>query len=127
MPRKEEDFPVATEEWGWRFHHVGIPTQEIPENSTYIEKFRFRVHGFDESPVGIEWMQFDEDSPFPNIIKNIPHLAFTVQNLEDEIQNRNLEILIAPNEPMNGLKVAMVQMDGAPVELMEFSMQSESH
>ena len=26
--RHDNELPVAIENWGWRFHHIGIPTSE---------------------------------------------------------------------------------------------------
>ena len=66
-------------------------------------------------------MNFDEDSLFPDIIKRVPHLAFVVNDVESEIRKRGFEVLIEPNEPMEGLKVAMIKLGDAPIELMEFA------
>ena len=63
-------------------------------------------------------MRFDPDAPYPEAVKTIPHVAFEVDNLETALVGR--EILIPPNSPSPGLKVAMILDQGAPIELMEF-------
>jgi hypothetical protein len=63
-------------------------------------------------------MRFEPDAPYPEIVKAIPHIAFEVDDLEAALQGK--EILIAPNSPSEGVRVAMILDDGAPVELMEF-------
>lgn len=41
-----------------------------------------------------------------------------VQNLEVEILGQN--VIIEPNSPSEGLVVAFIEVNGAPVELMEY-------
>jgi len=76
------------------------------------------VSGYESSPYGIEWMRFDTDSPIPEIVKSIPHVAFEVDDLEAELEGK--QILIPPNSPYEGVKIAMIVDNGAPVELLEF-------
>ena len=45
-------------------------------------------------------------------------------NLEAALEGK--EILVAPNNPSAGVKVAMILDDGAPVELMEFAAKVKS-
>lgn len=117
--RQDRELPRATTEWGWRFHHLGVPTEVRRPDEATIEKFRFHVSGFETSPYGVEWMRFEPDSPMPELIRNVPHLAFVVDDLEAALDGK--EILTPPNSPSEGLRVAMIVHDGAPIELMEFS------
>jgi len=50
----------------------------------------------------------------------VPHLAFEVNNLERELALHDLKILTEPNSPDDGIRVAMVEHNGAPIELIEF-------
>jgi len=118
--RSENQFPLVIEKWGWKFHHLGIPTKEKPENSNYLPVYKFYHCGFESSPFGIEWMFFEEDSPVHELIKNIPHLAFVVTNIDNEIKEHNLNVLTTTNSPSDGVKVAMIEHNGAPIELIEF-------
>lgn len=118
--RDEKDLPKATKQWGWQYHHIGIPTTEKRKEERYIPQFKFYVSGFAESPFGIEWMRFEDDCPMHPLIQSVPHLAFVVDNLDYELESKGFTILNPPNEPMSGLRVAMIEIDGAPVELMEF-------
>jgi hypothetical protein len=69
-------------------------------------------------------MRFDADSPYPEAVKTIPHVAFEVDDLATALIGQ--EILIAPNSPIAGLRVAMILDHGAPIELMEFSPPQEA-
>ncbi|NPD44006.1 MULTISPECIES: hypothetical protein [unclassified Lentimicrobium] len=119
--RHETEMPMAVEEWGWKYHHLGVPTKEKKPNEHYLPQFKFYVSGFSTSPFGVEWMRFDEDCEMHPLIQTIPHLAFVVDNLDKELLRPELNLLNPPNLPMEGLRVAMVEHDGAPIELMEFS------
>jgi hypothetical protein len=119
--RKENEPPLATSEWGWRYHHLGIPTDMHFKGEKYLPQFRFFVSGFDTSPFGIEWMRFEDDSPMHELIKRVPHIAFEVDDLDHELSKHDLTILTPPNSPGEGTRVAMIIHNGAPVELIEFN------
>lgn len=118
--RKDYELPESISDWGWRYHHLGIPTKQKRPGEKYISHLKFYVSGFSESPFGIEWMRFDPDCPLPEMVKNIPHIAFEVDDLDYELEKRKLKILIPPNPPSEGVRVAMIEHNGAPVELLEF-------
>ena len=105
-----------------RYHHIGIPTDTPRDNETYLPRFKMYVSGFETSPYGIEWMRFEPDSPFPDLIKRVPHVAFEVDDLEAAIAGE--EILIAPNSPSPGIMVAFIVHNGAPVEFLRIDRTS---
>ena len=119
--RKGHEQPVATSGRGWRYHHVGIPTDVQRPDEIYLERFKMYVSAFETSPCGIQWMRFEPDSPVHALIKSVlsvPHIAFEVDDLQAAIEGK--EILTAPNSPSEGVTVAMILDSGAPVELLEF-------
>jgi len=118
--REENDLPRATSEWGWKYHHLGIPTGNKMPGEKYLEKFRFYVSGFSTCPFGIEWMRFEKDSPVNKLIQTVPHLAFEVRDIESELAEHDFNIILAPESNFDGIKVAMIEYNGAPVELIEF-------
>jgi len=121
IKRQEHEPPLATSEWGWRYHHLGIPTDNPIKGERYLPQFKFYVSGFDTSPFGIEWMRFDNDSPVSDLIRNLPHIAFEVDDLDFELLRRDFQILTPPNSPSEGIRVAMIIHNGAPIELIEFN------
>lgn len=100
-----------------KYHHIGIPTIIPRENETYLENYKMYVSGFETSTYGVEWMRFESDSPLPELIKTVPHVAFEVNDLEKEILNK--EVLIPPNSPSDGIIVAFIVDDGAPIEFIQ--------
>jgi hypothetical protein len=119
--RLDHESPPAVEIWGWKYHHLGIPTTEKKEGERYLPHLKFFTSGFSDSPFGIEWMRFEDECPLPEVVKTIPHLAFEVDDLDYELERSDFRILISPNTPGGGVRVAMIEQNGAPVELIEFS------
>lgn len=118
--RQDPEPPLATGAWGWRYHHIGIPTTEPIKDEKYLPQYRFGVGGFDCSPYGIEWMRFDADSPVSELIKKVPHVAFEVDDLDIELRQHDFNIIAVTNSPCDGVRLAMIEHNGAPVELIEF-------
>jgi hypothetical protein len=116
--RQDHAPPDAVARWGWRYHHLGIPTEVARDGEVYLEQFGMYVAGFESSPYGVQWMRFDDDSPVSELIRTVPHLAFEVDDLEAALEGK--EVLTPPNSPSDGVRVAMILHDGAPVELLEF-------
>ena len=99
------------------FNHIGIPSSVVRADEIYIEGAKVHVTDFNKSENRIEWLRFEEDSPMPEQLKTIAHVAFMVEDLDKALEGQ--EVLIEPFEPMEGLKVAFVLEDGAPVEFMQ--------
>jgi hypothetical protein len=123
--RKDHEPPLATGQWGWRYHHIGIPTHEIINDENYLPAYKTGVGGFDKSPFGIEWMRFENDSPVDDLIKNVPHIAFEVDDIDLELKRHDFKIITQTNSPSKGVRVAMIEHNGAPVELIEFERNKE--
>lgn len=118
--RHDYELPSCIENWGWKYHHIGIPTDRIMPNEKYLPQFKFFVSGFSYSPYGIEWMRFEKDSPIDKLIQTVPHIAFEVEDLDAELKKRDLNVITEPNPPSGGVRVAMIEHNGAPIELIEF-------
>lgn len=117
--RRDDEPPAAITKLGWRYHHVGIPHAEPRPHELHLERLGLHVCGFATSPYGIEWMRFDPSCRLPDLVKTVPHVAFAVDDLEKALDGR--EVLIEPNSPSPGVRVAFIVDNGAPVELLEFS------
>ena len=107
-----------------KYHHVGIPTEIAREGEYHLEKFGVHVCSYDRNPYGIEWMRYDSDSPVHELIQSTPHVAFEVDDLDEEIKGK--EILVEPNSPSRGVRVAFIVEDGAPIEFLQFDDDRKS-
>ena len=97
-----------------RYHHFGIPTENDFEGANYLPKFKVYVSDHLATPYRVQWMRFDDDCPLPDLVKTVPHVAFEVDDLEAAI--RGQRVLISPNEPSEGVRVAFIEAAGAPIE-----------
>lgn len=80
------------------------------------------VSGYETSKFGIEWMRFEPGSSIPDLVRRVPHVAFEVDDLDAELQGE--EVLIAPNSPSPGVRVAFIVENGAPIEFLQFEPAS---
>jgi len=114
-----------TEDYKRKYHHLGIPTDVPREKETYLPEYKMCLSGFDTSPFGIEWMRFDPDCQLPELVRTVPHIAFEVEDLEEEIRGK--EVIISPNDPSPGVTVAFIVDNGAPVEFLQFKKDKAWH
>jgi hypothetical protein len=125
--RLDNEQPESIEKWGWKYHHLGVPTDKVMPDETYLPQFGLYVSGFSRSPFGVEWMRFEENSPIDKLIQMVPHLAFEVVDLEYELSIHDLKIITEPNSPSDGTRVAMIEHNGAPIELIEFAKKGKKN
>jgi len=116
--RKEYEPPLSINKWGWKFHHIGIPTNKPIPGEKYIDSLKMYVTGFETSPYGTEWMRFEDDSPISELIKTVPHIAFEVDNMQEALKGK--DVITEAHTISAGIRVAMIIDNGAPIELLEF-------
>ena len=102
-----------------KFNHVGIPVQNSFEGEIDLPHLKMTVSDHENNPYGIQWQRYWKDAPYPELVKTVPHVAFVVDDLDAELVGKN--VIIQPNSPSDGLRVAFIEVNGAPVELMEYS------
>ena len=101
----------------YRYHHVGIPTETAVDGMTRLEHLRIACTDHQSNPFGIQWMCYDADCPVPPLVREVAHVAFEVDNLEEALVGKH--VIIAPNSPSPGVLVAFIEEAGAPVELLQ--------
>jgi hypothetical protein len=100
-----------------RFNHVGIPTRARFEGEIDLPHLHMTVSDHQDNPFGIQWQRYGDDAPYPELVRTVPHVAFEVDDLDAAIADQI--VLIEPNRPSPGVRVAMIEVRGAPVELMQ--------
>ena len=101
-----------------KYHHIGIPTTTPQPGETHLARYKTFCTDHETNPYGIQWMRFEAECPLPELVKTVPHVAFEVDDLESALVGH--EILIEPNSPSEGVVVAFVVCEGAPVEFLQF-------
>jgi len=102
-----------------RFNHIGIPTSERFEGEIALPHLKITVSDHQGNPFGIQWQRYWADAPYPDLVKTIPHVAFEVADLDAALEGQ--KVIIKPNSPSEGVTVAFIEVNGAPVELMQYA------
>ncbi|MBN1536635.1 MAG: hypothetical protein JW908_07885 [Anaerolineales bacterium] len=100
-----------------RYHHIGIPTNQPIDGEVYLADYKVYHFGYEASEYGIEWMRYEDDCPLPEIVKTVPHVAFLVNDVYEAIKGKH--VIIEPNSPSEGVVVAFIEENGAPIELIQ--------
>jgi hypothetical protein len=116
--RQDHELPEAVAKLGWRYHHLGIPTNVPRPGEVHLAHFGMHVSGFQTSPYGIEWMRFNPDCPVSELVRSVPHVAFEVDDLDAALEGKTLQGKVC--SPSKDVRVAMIIENGAPIELLEF-------
>ena len=103
---------------GYKFSHWGVPTPEEKEGMTYLEDIKTAITDFAASPFAIEWLKFDADSPMPELIQKMPHVAFVVDDIQAALKDE--KVIVEPFPVGDNLTCAFIDGGGFAVELMEF-------
>ncbi len=101
-----------------KYNHIGIPTTGRFEGEIDLPHLKMTVSDHENNPFGIQWQRYWDDAPYPDLVKTVPHVAFEVDDLAAALVDQN--VLIPPNSPSEGWTVALIEVNGAPVELMQY-------
>ena len=100
-----------------KYNHIGILTTERFKGEIDLPHLKITVSDHANNPFGIQWQRYWEDAPYPELVKTVPHVAFEVEELDAALAGQT--VLIPPNSPSPGVVVAFIEVNGAPVELMQ--------
>lgn len=108
-----------------KYHHYGVPTKEKRKDETLVEIDRFKFYStpFEANKWHIQWHRFPEGHGLPELVTKVPHIAFQVDDLDAEIEGA--KILFGPYSPLPGYRVAMIEEQGVPIELVETKLTDE--
>ena len=98
--------------------HVGIPVTTLKDGMTYNEDMKLWMSNPDDYDMKIEYLKFEEGTPFPEAVCNNPHVAYKVDDA-DKYMERAEEILFGPVDLGNGIRIAFIKMDNTIIELYE--------
>ncbi|MCW2119013.1 hypothetical protein [Flavobacterium sp. 7A] len=101
----------------YAFSHIGIPTTEEKNWDGFYEPGKIHFTDFSKDEYGVEWVKFDADSPMPEMMRTVPHVAYSVDNMEEALEGK--EMLVEIFSPAEGVRVAFIVHNGSPVEFME--------
>jgi len=101
------------------FDHIGLKTDEKKADENWVEDTKVWVTNPKNHPFKIEWLRYAPDSPVKGDLREKPHIAFRVKDLDKA--SKGLEVLLEPFEVGGFTKVGFFKTkDGAVVELMQY-------
>ncbi|NLX99754.1 MAG: VOC family protein [Rhodopirellula sp.] len=100
------------------FDHIGLITTEKKENDIYIEPTKVWITEFDNHPFRIEWLRYEPDSPVSGPVREKPHVAFRVDDIE--AASKGMKVLLEPFDVGFAVVAFFETEDGAVVELMKY-------
>lgn len=106
-----------------RYHHMSIPTKQKKEGEIHYKGMKFSSTPFLRNEYRIQWHRFDDDCELPELIKTVPHIAFQVDDLEQETKGQI--VIFGPCEPIPGYRIAIVDYDGVLLEFVETKLSDE--
>lgn len=105
----------------YRYSHIGIPTTKKLKNEQYLADLDIYRSGYGKNEFNVEWMRYGRKCKLPKIVKQLPHVAFEVDDIYKAIKGH--KVIIKPNIPLEGCIVAFVLVNGAPIEFIQFADQ----
>jgi len=101
-----------------QFHHIGLPTDESQPGEFFVEETKVWVTDPRKHPYAVEYLRFEAESPVSGPVRDMPHVAYRVDDIAAELVGE--EVLIEPFEPSPNFTVAFILKDGAVIEFMKF-------
>ena len=101
------------------YMHIGIPVTNRKPGMLHNEGAKFWYSNVDDYDYKIEYLKFEEGTPFPEEIHRNPHVAYKVDDLEKYIADAD-SVICGPMEANEkGDRLAFVWKDGATLELYQ--------
>jgi len=101
------------------YMHIGIPITNKKPGMTYNEGAKFWVSNVDDYDYKIEYLKFEEGTPFPEVLHRNPHVAYRVDDLQKYMDDADSVICGPMDANDKGDKLAFVWKDGAILELYQ--------
>ena len=101
------------------YMHIGIPVVNKKPGMVYNEGGKFWVNeSVDAYDYKIEYLKFEEGTPFPEILAKQPHVAYKVDNADPYLADAD-RIIFGPEALDDNVRLAFIIKDDAIIELYE--------
>ena len=74
------------------YMHIGIPITEKKPNMTYNEAMKFWVSNVDDYDYKVEYLKFEEGTPFPEELHRRWHVAYAVDDLDRYVDDADVRV-----------------------------------
>ena len=101
------------------YMHIGIPILNKKPGMTHCEGPKFWVSNVDDYDYKIEYLKFEEGTPFPEILNRQWHVAFKVDDIEKYVGEADRVLVPIMQANDEGDRLAFIEVDGAIIEVHE--------
>jgi len=101
-----------------KYMHIGIPVTTKKAGMTYIDAMKLWLSNPDDYDYKIEYLKFEEGTPFPEIMHKNPHIAFEVDDAEPYLADAD-QVIFGPVNNDDGTRMAFIIKDDTILELYE--------
>jgi hypothetical protein len=106
-----------------QFEHIGIVTTERKPGESFVAATRVWRTDYLKHPFRVEWLRFEPDSPVTGPVREMPHVAFRVDDIR--VSARGLKTLLEPFDVGPRIVGFYETEDGAVVELVQYMPSPE--
>ena len=99
-----------------KFLHIGVPTTKIRPNEVYVEKMKIYKVDAEHSPYNMEYIRFQDGTPFPEVMQMNPHIAYEVDSIEEA--SKDTQVIVQPID-LGEIVICFVIKDNVILELLE--------
>ncbi|GHS97395.1 hypothetical protein AGMMS50276_17360 [Synergistales bacterium] len=100
------------------YMHIGIPVTNRKPGMTYNDGLKIWMSNPDDHDYKIEYLKFEEGTPFPEIMHKNPHVAYKVDDIERYVKDAD-SLIFPATEIAPGMRIAFIIKDDAIIELCE--------
>ena len=101
-----------------QFEHIGIVTDRKMPNARWVPATRVWVTDFTNHPYRVEWLRFEPDTPVPEPVRTMPHVAYRVDDIQAAAEG--MKILLEPFDAGPRIVGFYQAEDGAVVEFINY-------
>jgi catechol 2,3-dioxygenase-like lactoylglutathione lyase family enzyme len=101
-----------------RFEHIGLITTEPKPGESFVAATRVWRTNYLEHPYRVEWLRFEPDSPVTGPVREMPHVAYRVDDIRAAAVG--LKELLAPFDVGPRIVAFYQTDDGAVIELVQY-------
>lgn len=107
----------------YTLHHIGIPTDQPREGERFAESVGMYTSDDLSGPLPIQWHRFLDTSSLHPLMRQTPHLAYKVNDLDAAIAGHT--VILGPYYPIDNYRVAVIDNQGLPVELIQTTLTDD--
>ena len=100
-----------------QFDHIGVPAAAKRDGMRYLESKRLWLTSPADHAYRVEWLWYEPESPENELVRTTPHVAYRVASLDEALAGQR--VVAEPFDVFGEVRVAFVEVDGAPVEFVE--------